>query len=93
MPGLGGDGVGGLREVAAPFVVPGPSGVAVRGRLRVSQTDAAVLREVGVFLGGLAARDLAVRCGQGVVHDAAAWAVRKGELTSLASARWAGSIT
>ncbi|GGW51590.1 hypothetical protein GCM10010320_35410 [Streptomyces caelestis] len=40
-----------LRELAAPFVVPGPAGVAVRDRLRVSDADAAVLTEVGVFLG------------------------------------------
>ncbi|MEU5098413.1 hypothetical protein, partial [Streptomyces sp. NPDC020996] len=26
--------MGGLRELAAPFVVPGPSGVAVRDRLK-----------------------------------------------------------
>jgi hypothetical protein len=43
--------MGGLREVAASFVVPGPSGVAVRDRLRVSERDAAVPAEVGVFLG------------------------------------------
>jgi hypothetical protein len=43
--------MGGLREVAASFVVPGPAGVAIRDRLRVSEADAAVLTEVGVFLG------------------------------------------
>ncbi|MDG9709810.1 transposase [Streptomyces sp. DH10] len=85
--------MGGLRKVAAPFVVPGPSGVAVRARLRVSETDAAVLAEVGTFLGGLAARDLAVCSRQGLAHDAAAWAARKRELTGDSSARWAGSIT
>ncbi|MFB7930798.1 IS200/IS605 family accessory protein TnpB-related protein [Streptomyces sp. NPDC056039] len=73
--------------------MPGPSGVAIRARLRVSETDAAVLAEVGVFLGALASRDLAGRCGQGLAHDSAAWAARKRELTGLASARWAGSIT
>jgi IS605 OrfB family transposase len=67
--------------------------VAIRARLRVSETDAAVLREVGVFLGGLAARDLAARSRQGLAHDAAAWAARKRELTGSSSARWAGSIT
>ncbi|UXY28169.1 hypothetical protein [Streptomyces sp. HUAS TT20] len=92
MPG-GGDGVGGLREVAAPFVVPGPAGVAIRARLRVSETDAAVLNRVGVFLGSLAASDLAVRSRQGLEHDTAVWAVRKRELTGDSSARWAGSIT
>jgi hypothetical protein len=85
--------VGGLRKVAAPFVVPGPEGVAIRDRLRVSPTDAAVLREVGVFLGSLASGDLAARSRQGTAHDAAGWAARKRELTGSSSARWAGSIT
>ncbi|MGW0879564.1 IS200/IS605 family accessory protein TnpB-related protein [Streptomyces sp. NPDC002671] len=85
--------MGGLRELAAPFVVPGPAGVAIRTRLRVSATDAAVLREVGAFLGSLAAADLAVRCRQGLVHDATGWAARKRGLTEVSSARWAGSIT
>ncbi|MGW0629396.1 IS200/IS605 family accessory protein TnpB-related protein [Streptomyces sp. NPDC002758] len=85
--------MGGLRELAEPFVVPGPAGVAVRARLRVSESDVAVLREVGAFLGGLAAGDLARRCGQRLEHDAGSWAVRKRELTGLSSARWAGSVT
>ncbi|MFE9439858.1 IS200/IS605 family accessory protein TnpB-related protein [Streptomyces sp. NPDC006602] len=85
--------MGGLRELAASFVVPGPAGVAVRDRLRVSEADAVVLAEVGVFLGSLAAADLAVRSRQGLAHDAAGWAVRKRELTGRSSARWAGSIT
>ncbi|MGW7364343.1 IS200/IS605 family accessory protein TnpB-related protein [Streptomyces sp. NPDC054841] len=79
--------------MAAPFVVPGPSGVAIRARLRVSESDAAVLAEVGVFLGTLAASDLAVRSRQGLEHGSETWAVRKRELTGMASARWAGSIT
>ncbi|MCX4588497.1 transposase [Streptomyces sp. NBC_01549] len=85
--------MGGLRELRPSFVVPGPSGVAVRDRLRISEADAAVLREVGVFLGSLAAGDLAVRSRQGLAHDAAGWAARKRELTGGSSARWAGSIT
>ncbi|MFC4465669.1 IS200/IS605 family accessory protein TnpB-related protein [Streptomyces xiangluensis] len=85
--------MGRLREVAAPFLVPGPAGVAIRDRLRVSELDSAVLAEVGVFLGSLAAGDLAERSRQGLGHDAAAWAVRKRELTGRSSARWAGSIT
>ncbi|MFE9443468.1 hypothetical protein ACFYO2_31810 [Streptomyces sp. NPDC006602] len=81
----------GLREVAASFVAPGPAGVAIRDRLRVSEADAAVLAEGGVFLGSLAAGDLAERSRQGLVHDAAGWAVRKRALTGRSSARWAGS--
>ncbi|GHC42586.1 hypothetical protein GCM10010349_03460 [Streptomyces flavofungini] len=85
--------MGRLRELTAPFVVPGPSGVAVRDRLRISEADAVVLAEVGRFLGSLAAGDLADRSQQGLGHDAASWAVRKRELTGKSSARWAGSST
>jgi IS605 OrfB family transposase len=85
--------VDGVRELASPFVVPGPAGVAVRDRLRVTDRDVTVLDEVGAFLGSLAAGDLADRCRQGLAHDAAAWAVRKRELTGRSSSRWAGSIT
>ncbi|WP_235989620.1 transposase, partial [Streptomyces ureilyticus] len=82
-----------LRELVVSFVVPGPAGVAIRDRLRVSKTDAAVLTEVGVYLGSLASGDLAERSRQGLAHDAASWAVRKQGLTGKSSARWAGSIT
>ncbi|MDH6624819.1 IS605 OrfB family transposase [Streptomyces sp. LBL] len=85
--------MGRLRELAASFVVPGPAGVAVRDRLRVSDADAAVLTEVGVFLGSLASGDLAERSRQGLAHDATGRAVRKRALTGKSSARWAGSIT
>ncbi|MFF7309519.1 IS200/IS605 family accessory protein TnpB-related protein [Streptomyces sp. NPDC008137] len=46
-----------------------------------------------MFLGSLAAGDLAERSRRGLGHDAASWAVRKQELTGRSSARWAGSIT
>ncbi|OKK13738.1 IS200/IS605 family element transposase accessory protein TnpB [Streptomyces sp. CB02400] len=86
--------MGGLREVAVPFVVPGPSGVAVRTRLgQLTVSDEEVLRRVGVHLGALAGRDLKARCRDGLAHDAEAWAVRKRELTPHSSARWAGSVT
>ncbi|MFD0224674.1 IS200/IS605 family accessory protein TnpB-related protein [Streptomyces hirsutus] len=85
---------GGLRKLAAPSVVPGPSGVALRTRLKqLTAADEEVLRRVGAHLGALACRDLKARCCDGLGHDAKAWAVRKRELTPLSSARWAGSIT
>ncbi|CAM5524810.1 IS200/IS605 family element transposase accessory protein TnpB [Streptomyces hirsutus] len=85
---------GGLRKLAAPFVVPGPSGVAVRTRLKqLTATDEEVLRRVGAHLGTLACRDLKTRCHDGLGHDAKTWAARKRELTPLSSARWAGAIT
>ncbi|MEV6057255.1 hypothetical protein [Streptomyces sp. NPDC052107] len=67
---FGGEGMGGLRELAASFVVPGPTGVAVRDRLKhLSAEDEKVLRLVGGLLGGLASRDLKARCSAGLEHD------------------------
>ncbi|MFH9735146.1 IS200/IS605 family accessory protein TnpB-related protein [Streptomyces sp. NPDC017260] len=86
--------MGVLRELAAPFVALGPSGVAVRTRLKqLTAADVEVLRRVGAHLGTLASRDLKVRCRNGLGHDAGAWAVRKRALTPQSSARWAGAVT
>jgi hypothetical protein len=87
---------GKLRPVAAPFVVAVPAGARVRGRLRVSPGDAAVLRAAGEHLGSLASADLAARCAEGRL-DARGRAVsrreRKRALTAVSSSRWAGAIT
>ncbi|WCN03970.1 transposase [Streptomyces sp. M92] len=86
--------MGGLRQLAAPFVVPGPSGVAVRTRLKqLTARDVEMLRQVGAHLGSLASSDLKARCNDGLGYGAAAWAVRKRALTPQSSARWAGAIT
>jgi IS605 OrfB family transposase len=86
--------VGGLREVAAPFVARGPSGVAVRDRLKhLTPEDEKVLRLVGAHLGSLASKDLKARCADGLEHSTDTWAARKRELTARSSSRWAGSIT
>ncbi|MEU3932794.1 IS200/IS605 family accessory protein TnpB-related protein [Streptomyces sp. NPDC029044] len=84
----------GLRKIGAPFVVPGPSGIAVRDRLKhLSAEDERVLRLVGDHLGTVASRDLKARCVAGLEHDAELWAERKRALTVESSSRWAGSIT
>ncbi|MDT0544109.1 transposase [Streptomyces lonegramiae] len=86
--------MGGLREVVAPFVVPGPSGVAIRTRLgHLTAGDEKVLRLVGDLLGSLASRDLKARCSAGPEHGSEQWAQRKRVLTGESSSRWAGSIT
>jgi hypothetical protein len=88
--------VGGLREIAAPFVAAAPAGARVRARLRVSPQDEAVLRAAGRHLGMLAGRDLAARCAEGRLDargKAASRARRKRALTSESSSRWAGAIT
>ncbi|MEU6198232.1 IS200/IS605 family accessory protein TnpB-related protein, partial [Streptomyces sp. NPDC047061] len=86
--------MGGLREVAVPFVVPGPSGVAIRDRLKgLTPGDEEVLRLVGGHLGSLASRDLKARCRDGLEHGSDRWAQRKQALTGQSSSRWAGSIT
>ncbi|MEH0578414.1 MULTISPECIES: IS200/IS605 family accessory protein TnpB-related protein [Streptomyces] len=86
--------MGGLREVAVPFIVPGPSGVAIRTRLKdLTPEDEKVLRLVGAHLGSLASKDLKARCADGLKHSTETWAARKRGLTADSSSRWAGSIT
>ena len=88
--------MGGLRRIAAPFMVAAPAGARVRIRLRLTPEDAAVLRAAGSHLGSLAGRDPAARCAEGRL-DAEGRAVsrreRKRALTGLSSSRWAGAIT
>ncbi|WP_327123307.1 IS200/IS605 family accessory protein TnpB-related protein [Streptomyces sp. NBC_01727] len=86
--------MGGLREQAAPFVVSGPCGVAVRDRLKhLTAQDERVLRAVGTHQVALASGDLRVRCVDGLEHGADTWASRKRELTGVSSSRIAGAIT
>ncbi|MFF1969587.1 IS200/IS605 family accessory protein TnpB-related protein [Streptomyces sp. NPDC058232] len=86
--------MGGLRELAASFVVSGPCGVAVRDRLKhLTPQDEGVLGAVGAYQGALASGDLKVRCAAGLEHGAETWAVRKRELTGVSSSRIAGAIT
>jgi hypothetical protein len=83
-----------IRAIADPFVAPGPSGVAVRDRLKsLTQQDEKVLRLVGAHLGSLASRDLKARCADGLEHSTHTWAARKRELTAGSSSRWAGAMT
>ncbi|MEV5932201.1 IS200/IS605 family accessory protein TnpB-related protein [Streptomyces sp. NPDC052079] len=83
-----------LRPIAAPFVALGPSGVAVRTRLRdLTPADEKALRVVGAHLGSLASKDLKARCAHGLEHSTESWAARKRDLTAESSSRWAGSIT
>lgn len=80
-----------LRDVTAPFVAPGPSGVAIRGSLKgLTAQDEKVLRLVGDLLGSLASQDLKTRCAAGLDHDSDRWAQRKRALTGQSSSRWAG---
>ncbi|MER7469039.1 IS200/IS605 family accessory protein TnpB-related protein, partial [Streptomyces sp. NPDC097981] len=86
--------MGGLRELSAPFVALGPTGVAVRTRLKdLVPRDEEVLALVGAHLGALASKDLRTRCADGLEHSTGTWAARKRELTALSSSRWAGAIT
>ncbi|WP_327242578.1 IS200/IS605 family accessory protein TnpB-related protein [Streptomyces sp. NBC_01320] len=86
--------MGGLRELTASFVVPGPCGVAVRDRLKhLTPQDEKVLRAVGEHQGALASGDLKARCADGLEHGAETWAARKRGLTGVSSSRIAGAIT
>ena len=88
--------MGGLREIAAPFVAAAPAGARVRTRLRLSPDDAAVLAAAGSYLGRLAGRDLAARCAErrmDPMSRAVSRRERKRALTVGCSSRWAGAIT
>ncbi|MFD7753186.1 IS200/IS605 family accessory protein TnpB-related protein [Streptomyces sp. NPDC059757] len=86
--------MGGVRELAVPFVVPGLCGVAIRDRLKhLTSQDEMVLRAVGEHQGRLSSSDLKARCADGHDHSAQTWATRKRELTTLSSSRIAGAIT
>ncbi|UYQ66056.1 transposase [Streptomyces peucetius] len=83
-----------LRAIATPFVALGPSGVAVRDRLKhLRSEDEKVLHLVGEHLESLASSDLKARCADGNGHDEDRWAARKQGLTAQSSSRWARSIT
>lgn len=83
-----------LRTIDAPFVALGPSGVAIRDRLKhLMPEDETILRLVGEHQGRLASADLKARCKSGHDHDNDAWAARKRELTEQSSSRIAGTIT
>ncbi|WP_255949535.1 transposase [Streptomyces odontomachi] len=83
-----------LRTIESPFVALGPSGVAIRDRLKhLTPEDDKVLRLVGEHLGHLASLDLKTRCADRSEHNSDAWAARKKSLTAASSSRWAGSIT
>ncbi|MFF2936637.1 IS200/IS605 family accessory protein TnpB-related protein [Streptomyces mirabilis] len=83
-----------LRPIDAPFVALGPSGVAIRDRLKhLTTEDDKVLRLRGEHLGNLALLDLKARCADGNEHSTDTWAARKQGLTAASSSRWAGSIT
>lgn len=86
----------GVRTIAEPFVAAPPAGARVRTRLRLSDDDAAVMRQVGTHLGSLAGRDLAARCREGELdarQRAQSRRERKRALTAGSSSRWAGAIT
>ncbi|WDZ93329.1 IS200/IS605 family accessory protein TnpB-related protein [Nocardiopsis sp. HUAS JQ3] len=91
---MAGTGIRRLRALADSFLVPAPTGVSVRDRLKgVTPEDEAVLRAVGAHLGSLASTDLAIRCADGTSHGKDSWAARKRELTPVSSSRWAGALT
>lgn len=83
-----------MRVLAAPFVVAAPAGARIRGRLRADDSDAEVLRQVGLYLGSHYRADLAARVRIGVVPaKETGRAGRKCALTGVTSSRWAGAIT
>jgi hypothetical protein len=83
-----------LRPIAVPFVVAPPAGVRIRTGLRLTDSEAVVLRQVGEHLGRLYRADLAARIRLGDVGGGHTdRAGRKRGLTVHSTSRWAGAIT
>ena len=83
-----------LRTIAPSFVAAPPTGNSIRTRLHPTPAEAAQLRTIGTYLGGLYRRDLKLRTTIGTVPTFLnRRAERKRELTRHSSSRWAGSIT
>jgi hypothetical protein len=92
-----------LREWRGVKPLPGPSGAAIRTRLRTTPEDDSVLDAVAGHLGRLRRADLARVCrpvppGPGL-DDEAGWQARrdvlnarKQTITAESSSRWAGTI-
>lgn len=83
-----------LRTIAPSFVAAPPTGTSIRTRLHPTSDEAADLRIIGNYLGGLYRHDLQLRVSIGTVpQDLNRRADRKRELTKYTSSRWAGSLT
>ena len=76
-----------FRALYAPRKAEAPSGVAIETRIYFKDDERDVILALGSLLTAYRNQDL-VRTVAGV-----SWNDRKGQLTSLTSARWAGSIT
>ena len=85
-----------MRRIGAPVVAGPPTGVRLRTRIHLTETESAALTSVGAFLGEVYRGELANRVRLGVLDRAsrAEWrAERKRAVTTVASSRWAGAIT
>lgn len=83
-----------VRHPIGPSVqAPTSTTLRIRTRLRVSDTDRAVIEALGAHLGRLASADLARRSAAGLSHNQEVWAERKRVITAESSSRWAGAIT
>ena len=85
-----------LRRIGAPVVAGPPTGVRIRTRIHLSETESAALTAVGSFLGEVYRGELARRVHMGVLDRASCvgWrAERKRAVTTVSSSRWAGAIT
>jgi len=67
----------GLRVLQAPLVAEGPSGVAIKTCLHVSDGEAGVLRRVRGVPRDAGVGGLASRCWVGLWHGKDTWAARK----------------
>ncbi len=83
-----------LRRRDPSFTVAPPTGTTIKTRLHVTDAEAVVLADVGMFLGSLHRSDLRARINHSAAGlDGDGRTERKQVLTDVSSARWAGTIT
>ena len=77
-----------MRIIKAAKLISGPSGIAIKTRLHLSEQDELVLRAVMSHLGSLAGSDL-----KASLKNDLTWTQRKQKLTTQSSSRYAGTLT
>ena len=84
-----------MRPLKESFVVGRPTGYSTRTRIRPTQTEAVVLRDIGGYLGSLyrGAVKSRIELGKVTAKEQGQWNTNlKRELTGLTSSRWAGAM-
>jgi hypothetical protein len=85
-----------MRRFKEPVVAAPPTGVRIRTRIHMTDSETAAMTAIGTFLGTLYRAELAdrIRLGRIDRRSQVGWRTeRKRQITAKSSSRWAGAIT